>query len=335
MRDDPSSRAIELSQFCLRPLTPEDEPKVLALWRAAFGSDADAEMLRWKFFGEFGHRAIVAEHVSGDLAAMFGGIPYVASISGSRHEVVHMVDNMSHPSYRGRIGGRRGVYVRTVEHFIHCFCGPGRAVFLYGFPGVRHFLLGRYMLQYNELNRPVCLEIDLREKPLLLKRPGVIRYMEQGDARLDRLAAEMDSILPFWMRRDRRFVQWRFLSHPKKNYHIWGAGRWWSRFISGYSVALDNGDEGVLVDLVLPSGVGEALSFISSLIQEWKFYGWSRVKTWVSSAGNCHTVLRWVGFKVIEDPLGIIPAGRCFDPSMKSVWMLNNLYYTMADSDLF
>jgi len=318
-----------------RPLRNEDKREALSLWQAAFGRALDEAIWQWKFYGAFGHRVIVAELDSRNLIAMFGGIPYPASLRGRRVEIVHLWDNMSHPRHRGLLGGRRGVYVLTVDEFIRHYCGPDKAVLLYGFPGQRHFRLGRHTLDYGRLGDVAYLELDLRALPGRCP-PGQVERMVSANRRLDRMAAHFDRIYPFWVRRDSRFVQWRFFEHPKKRYQVYGFRKPWLRSLKGYAVTVaEDASSGILVDWVLPENEREARAFLLRLLWESRQMGWQRLKTWVPAGRYVHFCLGEVGFEPMPEPLGIVPTGRSFDPGLSWNWAAENLYYTMGDGDLF
>ncbi|MBN2701429.1 MAG: GNAT family N-acetyltransferase [Methylothermaceae bacterium] len=307
----------------------------MALWRAAFGGTLEPAVWLWKYHGEFGHRAMVAEHRSGRLMAMFGGVPCAASLQGRPVEIVHLWDNMSHPAYRGLLGGRRGVYVRTVDAFIETYCGPGKAIFLYGFPGDRHFRLGQRTLRYGRLDEAACLELE--PSPSANRNISErVDLMVRADERLDRMAAELDRIYPFWVRRDRRFVQWRYFDHPRRRYRVYGLRKLWSRALKGMAViAAEDDDTGILVDLILPVGDTESLGFLRRLRGEWHRAGWRRIRTWVPANHPARRCLQAAGFEIRPEPLGIIPTGRSFSPDLDGRWAAANLYYTMGDGDLF
>ncbi len=321
----------------LRPLMPRDQLKALALWQAAFGKTLDSSIWQWKYQGTFGNKCMVAEHASGELIAMFGGVPYQAHYRGKRLEVVHLWDNMSHPDYRGVMGGRRGVFVKTVDAFIDAYCGDNKAAMLYGFPGERHFRLGQHTLQYSRLaGGMVCLQAELRDLAFTSKSGGVERLLN-ADERLDRLAEVFDGIFSFWIRRNRRFIEWRYFQHPHQSYWVYGFPRGWSGALHGLMVmtSADQAGEGVVVDFLLPPREEDALAFLAGMVQEWLWLEWQKVRVWMPSRSPYRKFWERVGFQAIPEPIGIIPTGRSFSSGLDWTWASNNFFYTMGDGDLF
>lgn len=320
-----------------RRYIPQDQLQALELWKAAFGKSLDPKIWQWKYHGTFESKCIVAEHASGQLIAMFGGVLYPAMARNRKVEIIHLWDNMSHPGYRAILGGRRGLFVKTVDVFIKTFCGDQKAVFLYGFPGERHFRLGQHTLNYGMLTEgAVCLEGVVDDLIVSVKR-GSIEKLSSADSRFNSLAKEFDGFLPFWVRRDSRFIQWRYFEHPENTYRIYGYRRGWRNLLSGLMVLSDEADQdtGVVVDFLLPADETKALSFLGQMILEWRYLGWKRVRTWIPRGSALLKVWQKVGFYDIPEPIGFIPTGRTFSAQLDWPWASRNLFYTMGDGDLF
>lgn len=62
--------------------------------------------------------------------------------------------NMSHPSYRGVLGERKGLCVQTVEHLLDHQATRAELAFMYGYPRLRHYRLGHLLLDYEPLPNP-------------------------------------------------------------------------------------------------------------------------------------------------------------------------------------
>ncbi len=149
---------IETNQgvFLIRPFEEGDEEGVLSLWRAAFGREFPRDVWRWKYMDNpFGRLFMLCVTEDGLPVAAYASLPYRARWNGRDVLLAHPVDSMSHPEYRGSVGGRKGLFVRTVHRFLDVYAGPDAAVFVYGFPGERHFKLGRMMLGYDRLPRGI------------------------------------------------------------------------------------------------------------------------------------------------------------------------------------
>ena len=135
--------------FCIRPYEPADEAAVLRAWEASFHKPLSPESWRWKYHAApFGHKILLCMHESGDVAAMYGGVIYPVLWQGKIRNFCQLMDNLSNPTYRGVLGGRNGVFVRTARAmFMDYGTLPGCA-WLYGLPGYRHYRLGEQLLGY-------------------------------------------------------------------------------------------------------------------------------------------------------------------------------------------
>jgi hypothetical protein len=62
--------------------------------------------------------------------------------------------------------------------------------------------------------------------------------------------------------------------------------------------------------------------------------GVERLETWLPGAHFLVGMLERAGWARQSEPLGIVPTARSFDEGLTIPWAAQNLYYTMADSDL-
>jgi hypothetical protein len=321
---------IEGGKFLIRPYRAEDEAGVLTLWRLAFDRELPRAIWRWKFIdGPYGHRIMLCVDRQETVLAMFSGIPYPANREGRIVEITQLIDNVSHPDYR-----RTGLFVRTIDQFIHFFNGPDRCVFLYGFPGMNHFSIGEKYQQYRLLAGGVSfLSVQVGEiaRP---SRPGGIRLVSAVDDSFDLIWERCRADYPFAVVRDSRFLRWRFDENPVNRYQIWryesdSAG------VVAYGAFLVQGERAILVDLLVPDAPPRIQGFMGLVASELAGQGVSRLETWLPGTHFTTRALIESGFASLPEPLGIVPTGRTFDPSMPFDWASEHLYYTMADGDLF
>jgi hypothetical protein len=94
------------------------------------------------------------------------------------------------------------------------------------------------------------------------------------------------------------------------------------------------GETARIVDLVLPPDRTIAVSFLAQLTARLAQRGAARVETWVPEGHFVASMLSSAGYVREPEPLGIVPTARSFDPELTIGWTSDNLYYTMADSDL-
>lgn len=326
--------------FLIRPYQNGDEQGVLDLWRNSFGRDLDCSLWRWKYlFNPWGRQIMLCLIEEKEAVVMFAGLPYKARYMDQECTVTHAVDNMSHPAYRGSISGKKGLFVQTAEVFFRKFAGPDRSAFVYGLPGERHFRLGSLLLGYRQLQGGIAyMEAEtnaLVGKPKLFS--GRIETVHAGHAVLDRLVRKLRSQYPFAVVRDGNFMHWRFAQHPLYNYEIWLHSSFWGKSPKGYAVLRVQQDQAVIVDMLLDNHKKTANDFWTRLAWQLKDRGIKKLKTWLPGNHFQAGLLKDCGFAEQREPLGIVPAAVAenFHPGLDFSWAARNIYYTMADGDLF
>ena len=317
--------------FTLRPAGNADRSGLLALWRAAFGREADPDEWAWKYDGPFGHHTVVCVHDSGRIAAAYPGVPLPTRCHGRDIRIDVLMDSMSDPAFRGVLGGRRGLFVRTAEHYFALHGGQDKAWALFGFPGRRHFALGGYLLGYAALTRqPVYLTRPAGPAPRPW-RPVRISPWEasMGLDLLGSVAARLERHYPVAVIRNATFLRWRYLDHPRKRYQIWLARSLAGRAL-GYVVILRRDGAVRVVDMRLPPDQGLVRAFVSRLARE---AGADRLEVWMPAGHFLQPLFQAAGFVPEPEPIGFIAGRR--DLVAEAAGVLDqDMFYTLGDTDV-
>ena len=328
--------------YAIRPYEPADLPAVLTAWQAAFGKPLAPRLWRWKYHdAPLGHQILLCVHESGEIAALYGGLPFAADWRGERLRITQLMDVFSHPAHRRPLGGRGGLYVRTALSYFLRYGGPDASMLMYGLPGERHSRLGIHRLGYRTLPggmayltaHPAALA-RLRARPLI----GRLAPVAENDlVGLDQLA-DAGPVTRLQARRNAEFIRWRFLRHPEHQYRLLRYSAWASRpgtAWRGYAAVRTMQAQGVIVDLVLPQGERDARDMLRRLGALLLADGISELCTWLPASGIDAARLRALGFSEQPEPLGIRPTARLFDTGISWSDASTALHYTMADADLF
>jgi hypothetical protein len=325
-------------RFLIRVYQPEDKEGILSLWKAAFGKEMPPRLWRWKYLeNPYDRQIVLCVSEAGVPVAMYSGIPYRANWLGETVRFTHLIDNVSHPAYRGALGGRTGLFVRTANAFFDRYGGPHASVFMYGFPGKRHYLLGEKLLKYKAVPDGVSFlsasTTDLQRKlaPFL----GRIDPIRRIDDSIDRLAQECRSYYPFALLRDAGFLRWRFFEHPAREYEIWGYRTYLKKDLKGYCVFSREGKTVRLIDMLAPPSSRMICDFLARIGAEFAKREIDIVETWFPARHFLTKAAISGGFTPLPEPLGIIPTGLVFLSSLSFDWASQNIYYSMADGDLF
>ena len=326
----------QYGKFILRPYTNNDEKEVIKLWQLAFNKKLDKRIWRWKFHNNpFGHQIILCLTENNTPIAMYGGIPYIANWNGQRIRITQLIDNMSHPNYRYATKGRKGLFVQTAEHFFEVYGGPHASVFLYGFPGQKHYRLGKIFLDYAMVKdgggyyEAAPSQIN---KKYLFSSERIIK-IHTIDKRLDRLWIEAQKDYVFAVCRNHQFLKWRFLNHPINKYEILALQK--KNKLTAYAILTIKNETATIVDLFGKKSslsISKIIFKIAQILKKWKV---KKIKIWLPKNHFVTKHLLHTGFTGKKEPYGIITAGKSFHNKLDEQFALKNLYYTMADGDLF
>jgi len=323
----------EQGRFIVRPYRPEDETGVLSLWKAAFGKDMSPVLWRWKYLeNPYNLQIALCVNEDGKVLVMYGGIPYRVHWGGETVCVTHLADIMSHPVCRGT-----GLFVRAGTAFFDLFAGPEATIFYYGFPGQFHFDIGEKYLEYTALKGGVgFLTARTRDLAPKVTRFGCqIEQISDIDNSFDHLWERCRANYPFALIRDSAFLRWRFSKHPLRKYELWGYRPYLKKGWKAYAVVAIEGEKARIVDIFGPPSGKTVSAFLARLGAQFAERGIEKVETWLPGNHFLTKAAISAGFRPSEEPLGIILTGRSFHPSLSLDWASENLYYSMADGDLF
>jgi hypothetical protein len=324
-------------RFFLRPYRDEDEEQVIALWEAAFNQKMDRRIWRWKFHDNpFGRQIMLCLTENGMPIAMYAGIPYIANWNGQQIRMTQLIDNMSHPDFRQATNGRKGLFIQTAEFFFYFYGGQHASVFHYGFPGQKHFKLGHLFLNYSMIKDGgsylEALPSDFKRKYLFSF--DKLTSCDGFDDRFDRLWQEAKNDFIFSACRDRRFLQWRFASHPINSYETYFIENR-KNGLDAYLVILFRDKVATIIDIFGKTNTVNINKLVFQVSKILKKKGVEKIRIWLPKNHFITQSLIDSGFKEKPEPLGIIPTGRSLYSKLNINFALENIFYTMADGDLF
>jgi hypothetical protein len=235
----------------IRPYRPGDEQRILETFNLVFRevcgpTFVDRTMAHWVWqylHNPVGHRITVAVAPDGTVASQYAGVPMLADTPWGTQRFVHCVDSMTHPAWRQGLQ-KQAVFARTGAKYGEQCLVTGEAV-CYGFPVDMAYRIGQRYLQYNLLGTVDYLLRDRGVAPL----DGVAGvHCERVDVLPRDVGALWTRVRPdkaCWLRRDERYLQWRYGDHPERNaYELWAARR--GDELCGLMVL--RGDQGLVPD---------------------------------------------------------------------------------------
>jgi hypothetical protein len=322
--------------FTFRPYQAGDEQAIQAGFSEVFPTYRTLETWRWIYTqNPYGARIMLAWADNGDLAAHYACTVHTATWAGKPVAVGFIRDVFSTPAYRAFSRGRRGVYVQTIEAFVEAWTGAEKLVTLYGFPSERPFRLGKLFMRYQPFSEwhyyRYALPTELQQHTPI----GILNTLKRFDSAFDSLWERRAKHYPFAINRTARFLNWRFIDIPHKQYWIWAFSTFLSTEVLGYVIIAPNKPHAQLVDFCFPEEAQLALSFWQQVTNILRWRGIKTVETWFAAACPEQQRLQALGFKPQPRPTTIIPVFRSFHPNLDTQWLDAHFYYTVADSDLY
>jgi hypothetical protein len=226
----------------------------------------------------------------------------------------------------------------TALHFYEHFC-EGQVAFNYGFNVAN---IHKFSLRFLRADRVEAVSFrvrDLRLRPLA-RLPRLERWLAGYQLELVRdVGSEWDSFFErvahdyrFLVRRDSRYVRWRYLGAPDADYSVVAIRKW--RHLVGWIVfrLVDGrfllGD--ALFDRSFPEALEVALRHIAAGHAVTTIEGWFPPRpAWFDA------ILRDLAFELRPEPQDLSVMCVPFTIPEATAAMRESLYFTWGDSDLF
>jgi hypothetical protein len=329
------------ARFTSRSFRTGDEQQILDLFARAFPHAARGiEHFRWEYQrSPFGNERIALTFDEGGrLVGQYAGYP-VPMIDDGRPLIAHQIgDVMTDRSVRHVGRGLTSILARTAQHFYDAFC-RGKVAFNYGFTTDAHRELSVRFLGSDAVEPAPYRVRDLRRAPFVpigrserWPRGWQLELVTEARTEFDRFFARVAPAYRFLVRRDARYLRWRYFDCPDVPYFIVAIRKWrrligWSTFgVRGSRLAW--GD--ALFDPQYPQAVEVLLRHVVPSYPVESIDGWFPARpAWFDR------ILRGLQFESKPDPQDLSLMCVPFDLPDASARIADRLYYTYGDSDLF
>ncbi|PYQ27358.1 MAG: hypothetical protein DMF56_20630 [Acidobacteria bacterium] len=329
------------ARFVTREYRDGDEAAILELFARSFPhAPRTLAHFNWKYReNPFGNERISLtldeeNHLVGHYAGY--AVPFRMF---DRDVLAHQIgDTMTDVSVRHVGRGPTSILGRTALHFYEHFC-ENQVAFNYGFNVAN---IHKFSLRFLRADRvePVTFRmLDLRKHPLRPMsrlsrrlRGYSLELVRHVNPEWDELFARAANGYRFLVRRDARYVRWRFLDAPDLRYTLVAIRR--RRVLVGwiaYRLAEGRllwGD--ALFDPQFPDAIDAVLRHVAPLHSAKTIAGWFPPRPeWFDAK------LRSLGFETEAEPNDLSVMCVPFAEAEATAAMRDALYYTWADSDLF
>jgi len=325
-------------RFVTRAYQPGDETKILDLFARCFPhAPRRLEHFRWKYLNNpFGNARISLTFDSdGNLAGHYAGYP-VPFFENGRDIAAHQIgDTMTDPSVRHIGRGPTSILAKTALHFYTTFC-DNKIAFNYGF-NVSN--IHRFSMRFLRADRAEPVSYWQRQLPLkTLARAGrwvrgyQLEVVRDFADEFDRLFNRVAAAYAFLVRRDAKYLRWRYVESPDPGAFVVAIRKW--RKLVGWSVfrirenRLLWGD--ALFDPDRQDAIDVLLRHVASGHEAEKIEAWFPPRpAWITS------ILQRSGFVAAPEPQDLSVMCVPFVLADATARMRQSLYYAMGDSDLF
>ena len=312
----------------LRPYQSGDETAILALFNQSFGKPIDLEFWNWRFRDNpiAGPMIYLAWDVD-ILAAHYAVSPVILSVAGSEHLTAFSMTTMTAPEYRGK-----GLFT-TLANNLYISLAEQGYLMVWGFPNDqshRGFIrdlgwqevyeIPMFRLNMNIFNPPPSVSTSIVE-------------LDNFDKRFDTLWEEVRTDHDIIVKRDRKYLNWRFSLRPQNNYRVFGyveGGQ-----LLGYLIFKQYQTEVDILDILTMREKKIGIELVLAVLD----FCWQNdikgVNTWLPVHDPLHLAFEKLGFRNTH-PVTYMGAHLLKQfHEISDITNVRKWHFTMSDSDVF
>jgi GNAT superfamily N-acetyltransferase len=314
-----------------RPYQLGDEARILELFRQSYGRDLGQQLWSWRFRDNPTGPGII--YVSWDedvLAAHYAVTPIVLRIDGRDHVAALSGTTMTHPAYRGL-----GLFPKLAQTTYDHMARSGMAM-VWGFPNqFSHRGLIRN-LNWVDIYEVPTFRLPLSPGLSLFGPGDNVAELGEFDSRFDHLWERVKDDYQVITKRDKKYLQWRYVQHPTGQYRILAYAD--AEDVLGYLVFKRFHTDLQVIDILVTQDVEGATvgkQLISRAAQIALENSALALNLWLSVTHPLHHALEKLGFRNGE-PITYY-GGLVLQPELPAakLYDFHNWYLTMGDSDVF
>lgn len=332
----PAENAPAAERIIVRAYKPGDEAAILDLFERSFHVQRSLPHWQWTYRDDpYGREHISVAFDGERLVGHYSGYPVPFHIDGADVLAHQIGDTMTDTSVRHVGRGPTAVLGRTARHFYETFC-EDRIAFNYGYNVAN---IQKFSVRFLRSDRVLPVAYRVRRAPLpevsrlsRWLRGYTLEVVERATADFDELFERAARGYQFLIRRDARYLQWRYFDCPDSSY-IFVAVRKWRR-LAGWIVYRIRENKLIWGDALFDPKHAEAarvvVPHVAAAHRVEAVEGWfPRYPAWFDAE------LRAMDFEDRPEPQDLALMCVPFQMSDATARMRASLYYTMGDSDLF
>lgn len=326
-----------MSRPIIRPYRSGDEEAILALHNQAFGNHWTPEHWRWRYQENplrCTHVLTAFDEDSGACIASFSGVGVEFQLHGAETQAINQSDIAVHPTLRSGLGGSRLLVDMIRQYFEYC---SSTASLIWGYPEPA---LRRIATKYAGVGI-LCDVLFLArrvELPCTFPSDIEIREVARFTDEVDRLWQVCSSKWGASIKRDSRYLNWRFADHPRVSYRLLEARDKNGGALRGIATIREGGWHAAILSLcewLVPEDDRDAeAALIAHAIQTAKDCDKSHLICWFPSPQiQFHRFQIDHGFFVQTTPYQ--EGYKSWSVKLPRNWLFEAWYQTMGDMDFF
>jgi len=314
-------------KYIIRNYEKGDEHEITSLFREVFGKEMTLDQWNWKYVvpGKGRIYSKVVEDMSRKVIGHAGAVPLRGKLWDKSIPFFQIADVMVHPRARGFLG-RESVFGKMIKMLFEDLGSEFPAIFCYGFPGRRPYILGERIGVYDTIEHGVdCLKSLSPFKTPFFRRTFRMRSVEWNDERLNQLWRSASQELHLSVIRDRDYLLWRYADNPYFAYEL--LGFFYSEKLMGWAVVREAEEEVFVIDLLMEEGhFGRLLRTLEKLFLS---RGRKKIRLWLPEVWR----KKLKGYALQETEA--VVTNMVWRLPLETASVKRNLYYTMGDADIF
>ena len=335
-------------QFDIRSYRQGNEAGINDMFNEVFLHDRDIAHWYWKYrdnpYGS--HYMSLAFAQDDTLAAHYAGYPVTVYFQPLRKNApvesiaLQVGDKMVRRQFRGTGFGKTALLTRTFMHFRET-C-ERHTLFAYGFPTGHSLRFGEMFLKYTVIDKVHYRKVGLEALRHAVLKPsggvsGQCRTLEVAviDEDWTHFFTSVAGDYKYLVRRDAKYLNWRYLQRPDKKYLILAARR--NSQLCGWAVFFREGTQIMWGDaLFAKNDIESVQAVITHLLDHSLSDGAECVEAWFPPRpGWWDKMLSKVGFSLAQEPRDLRFTITLSQDERVSGQLRKYFYYTIGDSDLF
>ncbi|MEO0071184.1 MAG: GNAT family N-acetyltransferase [candidate division WOR-3 bacterium] len=314
----------------IKPFIPGNEETIVNLLHTTFGISIATDFYRWRFLDNPAGPGICDLVWDGNKLCAHHGVTLVNIVCDGKELRAGLGGTaMTHPDYRGQ-GLFTTLYKRAVARMI----SEGLILF-YAFPNSASHPLIVDKLGFIDIYEVPKFSLNFRNRRQRTadRSDKYIEELKKFDERFDRLWFNAGKEYRVIVKRDSRYLNWRFVLNPIAQYRILSYSH--QSDLLGYAVLKQYNQELQIVDLLTVPQTDIGLALVTRAIDIAQEESLESVSMWLNPANPLHIELERLGFKP-GAPV-VYFGGKVLNSSSPDspFYSYRNWHLMMSDSDVF